>query len=490
MATLFKDCRDGSEGFFVRESWDGCEKKSENLIYLIISLKYMENKIFEIIKEFSESIKQKLDIALEKGEVKKINFEQETFRWKLNDFEYSIEKGVSCSGATGKSSSISQLVFIHKIDEELKTYNEYKKFIRELSYLGDFPNIENSIQMFTKKLCSAYLSGEPTDNLLLTFSKELDGEPIKIKAFVELTGLTLEPNEIKIVSGLVIRRPTKEDLEKKHIISPFYNEGLLHLEYPSAIMEIEIFGRSPIELQNYMEKSITLLSLFGSGGVKYLGYNMTSESISIPIGGVVRPGDRSKPPHSYIILNKDIPRLKNFWIEMSKILSLGFIQEQFSSFQPNIFFSYQRYNEAILNGGMIEKRIVNAISGLESLYLNSSQELSRYLRLNVSKTMGILGYDAYKVREEIKDAYQIRSKFIHGETLTYKSRNKLDKKYGSLENLFSDIIDYLRISILLLLGLKKEKDEFIDILEDTFIDKEKEKLFQEQIIHIKNKFGI
>ena len=104
--------------------------------------------------------------------------------------------------------------------------------------------------------------------------------------------------------------------------------------------------------------------------------------------------------------------------------------------------------------------------------------------------MGMFGYDAYKVREEIKDSYQIRSIFIHGDTLTYNSRKKYIKNHGSLENLFSYIIDYLRVSIILFLGLKKDKDEFIDLLEDTFIDEEKEKLLRDQINTIKESVGI
>ena len=194
-----------------------------------------------------------------------------------------------------------------------------------------------------------------------------------------------------------------------------------------------------------------------------------------------------KSSESYPIYDKDVVRLRKFFQEISDILPLDFGTP---SDKLNLGFSYQRYTEAILQNELTEKRIVNIISGLESLYSNSNQELSRHLRLSVSNLMGIFGYDSYEVRSKIKDAYEIRSKFIHGNHLDYNSKRNFIEKHGSLESLFSYTTSYLRISIILFLALKKEKDEFIDILEDILIDNKKEQEFKEQIKSIKERLGL
>jgi len=451
----------------------------------------MNGEVFNIIKEFSEFIIKELDEAIEKGEVEKRESEGEIFRWKLEDFEYTPEKGISCSGAMGEYIPLTQPVFIHHVDEQIKLKEEYKTFIKKLSENSDTSNIDHSVHMFVKKLFSVYLREKVIPEVLLnTFSRELKGDPIKMKAFVEVTGLTLEPIEIQITPEIKLRRPKKEDLEKENTISPFYSRDLLSLEYPSAIIEIEIFGKSAVELQNYIEKTITLLRLFGSGGVKYIRYTMSSESISLPIGGTTTSGDRSRSNQFYIINTKDIQGLKKFWEEVSNILVQGFNQDQFSNTSPNLFFSYQRYSEAILSIDTIEKKIVNTISGLESLYLNTDRELSKYLRLSVSKTMSLFGYDPYETMKQMKDSYEIRSIFIHGDLLKYNKKKKFIMKYGSLEKLFNSVVNYLRISIIFLLVSKMGKKEFIDLIEDSLMDKEKEKLLQGQILSVKERLAI
>lgn len=447
-------------------------------------------EIEPFIEEFAHFLQERLDNALKNGEVEEREIDEEIFGWKLNDFSYSLEDGISSSGASSEQMVIKDKVFLHDIDKKIMSAPEYRLLINEILKRGGSEDVERRTLNFVRKFCFSYLRTKIFPrNIVSSFVKEVGMEPLKMWAKVELVGFTLEPESVQINPEVRIRRPTKEDLENKQKIFIFYNRDSLSLEYPSAILEIEIFGKNIIELQEYIEKSIILLRLFGSGGVKYLRYTLSSEAINFP-GGISTPLEKVKPKERYILYKKDVDKLKKFWESISKIFGSGFDQNKFLNFYPSLSFSYQRYSEAILSNDIIEKKIVNAISGLESLYLNSSQELSRYLRLNVSKIMGLFGEDPYKIRDQIKDSYNIRSVFIHGNILGYESKKKYITKYGSLDKLFLYLINCLRISILIMIGLKLEKDEFIDLLEDAFIDKDKETLLREKIFQIKNDFGL
>ena len=450
----------------------------------------MGNEIYPLVKDFADFLKTKLDEALENGKVETRIIGKEVFKWEIKNFDYSVEKGIISHEASGIQNSIEIPVFIHEVDEQIKLTDEYKKLIEELSKRSVIQNLENKMMIFIRKINSVYLrEKEIPEQMLSIFIKELKGEPIKMWVDVELFGLTLEPDEINITSEITLKKPTKKYLEREKTISLF-NQDNISLEYPSAILRIDILGKSPIDLQKQIERTITILRLFGSGGVKYIKYESFSEGVITFCGAVSRPFDTRKSNQSYPIYNKDVARLKKFFGEISDILPLRFESYKNLDDNLNLGFSYQRYTEAILQNELTEKRIVNTISGLESLYSNSTQELSRHLRISIGNFMGLFGYDAYEVRKKIKDSYDIRSKFIHGNHLDYNSKKVFIEKHGSLENLFSYVVDYLRISIVLFLALGMGKDQFIDLLEDILIDDKKKENFKIQIENIKEKFGL
>jgi hypothetical protein len=85
-----------------------------------------------------------------------------------------------------------------------------------------------------------------------------------------------------------------------------------------------------------------------------------------------------------------------------------------------------------------------------------------------------LGYNPYEARNITNDAYKVRNLFAHGGQLDYKGRKKLESKYNDTKNLLLPILDYLRILLVIMILTKKGKDEFIDLIDDSLIDKEKE----------------
>jgi len=56
-------------------------------------------EIEPFVEEFAHFLQERLDNALKNGEVEEREIDEEIFGWKLNDFNYSLEDGISSSGA-------------------------------------------------------------------------------------------------------------------------------------------------------------------------------------------------------------------------------------------------------------------------------------------------------------------------------------------------------------------------------------------------------
>ena len=156
--------------------------------------------------------------------------------------------------------------------------------------------------------------------------------------------------------------------------------------------------------------------------------------------------------------------------------------------------AYNRYSDALLQSDMIERRIANAIMGLEALYFKPTRkqpELQYRLGIRVAKILGKLGYDPIKVKCAIKDAYAIRSIFSHGGHLGYKDKKKFESRYnGEVKNLLNLILDYLRVSIFVSMTFHSDKDEFIDIIDHALIDDKASEQFKNILYQAEDILGI
>jgi hypothetical protein len=142
----------------------------------------------------------------------------------------------------------------------------------------------------------------------------------------------------------------------------------------------------------------------------------------------------------------------------------------------HISIAFDRYKDALIQGGIEERKIAYAMMGLEALFFKSSgelQELDYRLRMRMAKVLGNIEYDPIQVKNAVKEAYNIRSIFSHGGLLSYKQKNRYNEKYqGGVTHLTKTILDFLRESIILSITIKMEKEEWIDLIDNSLIDKE------------------
>jgi hypothetical protein len=319
------------------------------------------------------------------------------------------------------------------------------------------------------------------------FIGQLSGVPITNRAKVEVVGVTLKTKAIAFEPGLSIRQPVKEDLEK---ISRPIGFGLPELKYPSAIIDIELRSSHPknMALQAKVEQCIAVLRLFGVGSVKWTTYEMSSDSLfNLMAQGTLGSGERLGALETYLVTSEDTPRVQQFW----NALIVRLPRDIYDSPKEvsHLTLAYDRYSDALLHNGIIERRIANAVMGFEALFLEESLELSYRLGLRISKIFAMLGRNPLEVRERIKDAYTIRSTFAHGGHLDYKAKKRLDRKYGDVKKLLQFLLDYLRISILVSIFSRISKEELVDLVDDALVDSAKNDELRNRISDTKALIG-
>jgi len=355
------------------------------------------------------------------------------------------------------------------------------------------------------------------EKLINGFIDELMGKSAYTKLEIELSGIVLNFNRF-VTDNLELRRPNKNDLRKLFLRDP-------HLEYlgiaemptcPSAIMcitfpEDNTTYEPTIEISHFTKIIIRLLTLFKIGDIKCLNFKV--ETYSILKSDAYRMYHNVNNILNYINSSLDLyfpiylgdgHKQKKYTLTLPFARHLNdfinMIGTEIYNLSPKkghlyINIAYGHYlnalmqHDSIMEGFYVEKRITEAIMGLESLYKKEKSERSYTVRKRISKVFDVLvkyepiryrellknNYDPIKVRKRIEEAYKIRNAFAHGDRPNPDQLEEIeihlkeiDDEYTGLNDLLTHLIDYLRISIILLLF--NEKNKFIDLIDAALIN--------------------
>lgn len=435
----------------------------------------------QLLKPLVEAIVHEVRDAVSK---KTILPEQRLWiEWKLSSFEYT-DDGPSIGMANGNQISkpdwfgaprilqprITTLAIYETTLEALK--KEYPNQASPMAdYLGKFTLIAIGIVLPD----ADNVKVTELENLCTSFLNDLAGGPITHRAKVNLGGVVLKSLSIQIAVGIRLRQPTREDIEIASPAAQFDHWQNPMAKIPQAIAEIEYVGArdQTVDLQREVEHFISVLRLFGVGSVAYTSYEMESDSIlslwrarsTLSSGIVVTARER------YVIGREDEDRLKAFWRVVAQAIPKDIYD--FEKQVSPITLAYDRYSDAVLHNGIVERRIANAVMGLEALLLDEIQELSYRLGMRIAKALSLIGKRPLEVRQRIHDAYRIRSLFAHGGHLSYKEKAKFERKYGDMKNFMLPLFDYLRSLIVLMISIHRDKEQVIDMLDDALIDPDK-----------------
>lgn len=436
--------------------------------------------IQQVVIQLGQRIRKHIKNALSDG---KISPAQVVFvKWKVDEFEYG-EIGVSKTSAHKEyETKVTWSEACHIVEQEIKKTEEYALLLQLVESVWDgLVGSEIVVKMLVLNLISKRLdNGELTDEMLervtSTFMKEIVNDQIKYRAEVYLSGIVVLSQELSFCVGgtdVCLRQTLSQDLEREQPLDSFgidYN-----FIQPSAILTVKLLTRDLNSIHSKINQAIAILRLFRIGSIKYNSYQMYSESVT----KVFTPGRVSSIRtisvlERCLIKDEDGPKLRRFWQEMATVIPDSFY-EIGQETVDHLSIAYKRYCDAILENGVLERRIANAVMGLEALFLKGSerQELSYRLKMRIATVLSHFGFDQYIVRENVKYAYELRSMFVHGGHLSYNEKRKLINRFGDEKALLLLLLDYLRNSIVIMLQCRKEKEKMLDLIDDSFIDESK-----------------
>ena len=436
-----------------------------------------------LVDALVEVIKERVKDAKKSGQL--IPHKRTYRKWVLKDFKYT-DNGVENSHAV--SETIHEDYWDSVVPEILDVVEKsqlYKQMLQKMksaefdedNIVGNFAGGDNIIDNFAYKVIRECLVNEPMndtaiDKIKQILLKEINGESVKTIALMSFVGIVLRPQRIKISDIISIRQTQKEDLEKEIRNSIF--DSVSRPPYPSAMMTIEDCTGYSRSLQRKEYLSIAILRLFKVASLECIQSQRSTESLRgsstmstryaptlvVHIVGIIKEGEEKL--------------LRNFWHDIEDHIPKSF----FDPATPDHNYSaiaYRRYCDALLKSGPEEFRITNVMMGLESIFLQGEGELSYRLRLRASKLVSNFGYDPLQATKMIRDAYEIRSKFVHGGLQDFKSKEKLAEKYGSTNNLIEKILDFLRLAIIVSISMRESKEELISTIDESFLTEDGEK---------------
>jgi hypothetical protein len=289
---------------------------------------------------------------------------------------------------------------------------------------------------------------------------------------------------VEPTSGIVIRRPKREDFEDE---TPYFGPGPSSerpfLGAMSAVATIRCKGTSPRDTQRAVEKLIAMLRLFEVASISYSSYQLFGDSLINIVAGQLRHGAHTVVHERGYIRSNDEARLLKFWHTFDPI-----IPNTFYEFSPTARdyrdMAYERYCAALMNPGSFEERVATAVMALEALFLEERQELGYRLRIRAAKVLGSLREQSVAVRDALGDAYDVRSTFAHGARLSSRERRRLEQRYRGIDGFVPRILNFVRKANIAILLVRRSKEDLIDLIDDALIERSAEDQLRQLLLPV------
>jgi len=388
---------------------------------------------------------------------------------KIENFEYK-SGGISCSGSfpniikeEWNSGDIFRL--IETVKKEVSLFKNSAKVIADL-YSTSEPQAEFWLSRFVQKLIMGHLEDKVDTtiitDLIITFIGDLEDNPLEWKIKVWLEGVWMDIEEMDIEKGILIRKPQPDDLEYEHPIdTPLFSKELMH--YPSAILEINKRVKVQPYLYPELEKVLSTLQLYKIGAVNKIRIEWKPKSI-LQISGVSSPTHAWATAYKYPLTTRDVNLLPKF-IETIKHL-LPTDDKTGAPLPSNpVGIAILRYQDSLFKPEGTENKIAYSVMGLEALYLKAKEreELSHRLAQRIAKILEFFNEPPIKTYNIVKEAYEIRSNFVHGSPLQTEEPQKT-------KEILDKVIELLRKSILVFLQIGKEKEDFLSLIDNAILE--------------------
>ena len=350
------------------------------------------------------------------------------------------------------------------LSERIVTSETYGNVIRRLE---DSSQKADLVRRFAYRM--AYKAGlglfVDQDRSIDTLLRDLAESPRKYVAKLWLTGVTPTESAIRISDTLSVQAATKQDLQQKVTIEAAHHghTGFHGRIFFSCIAVCEVMARLPYEVQQYVDRLATALCLFRLGSISVPRYDISADSFSMFAGGSFGALQRATR-FSYTLSKDDGPRLAQALEILMPMLPSVFEVPQA---RPNFLSAaLDWYRESLFAQGPIEATVAWAVACLEALFLgdNPNTEISYRLAQRVIALLRCLGWNPLEVQALLKDAYDMRSKYVHGAVPKKLPQDKL-------QALHREVAECARVSCLAWIQMAdKNRKEILKTLENALID--------------------
>jgi len=321
------------------------------------------------------------------------------------------------------------------------------------------------LEGFIQRLIYDKLDGSVSEDSLIEyaslFKSELELSPTEYRYVHYLDGIFVKTDSVRINDNVLIRKTQESDLEYTRDIF-FDIPSPRYMGLPSSIMEVDISAKDERDCHDYINRIFNALRLYKLGSIYSTESISTKRTIIWPMAqGRSRGGRNYSAFRKYTVKEMEIDTFVNFINAAEQKLSFDKDEKKFRS----LHISTERYNSALLESIDVDRKLMTAVMGLESLstFEKDRGENAFKLGIRVAKLLGHLNFDAERVRALVEEAYNFRSKVVHGSYISQEGRKRMNE-------ILPRILNYLRVSLItFLLNQEIGKDKIIGIIDKSTI---------------------
>jgi hypothetical protein len=399
--------------------------------------------------------------------------------WSFPDFKYGMDGPLLGGGRVVEDKVLDWSEAAQRVLDSIRFGESFSRCVAAVAAL-DSPTlqpvqtVEATVREFTQRALAdpesvEEIRSEESD----LFRRNLLGLPVPHSADVRLTGILIPGDIIEFRHRDVeftLRQTRRIDVEL-----PFGNLGgpSIHTA-PDAILEVRMQGHPFLEIQEQEERALTLLRLFTNAPLQVLSTQHRLYGSGRDAG--LSWQERTHPTWRKATLTPSSQvALQCFFDSLYDRLTTPFYKFGEPSLDPQSV-AHERFKDAMTNGNLFEHCVMNAVMGLEALFFKPTgeqAELAYRLGLRVARFTSLLGKDPLDTRELIKDAYKVRSGYVHGGRASSDDKRGIRRGYGQLIGFQAELLDLLRVSIVACLIRPIDKDEFVDHIDDSMVARDR-----------------
>lgn len=447
-----------------------------------ISKKLMRKK--NDIKGNQKSLKQlekelyKYTIYLRKlvTDLKKRNYPLSKKYYKIPKLLWSkYRKWYLLSVDAGIQEKIDWNVFLYAVYRDLKQQDFFKKMSTKISSISKneekflFENyVEKILHIFFYEEDKGIFSIKNLVKYLIVSIK--NEQPVVITTSF-LSGILIDKDKIVIDKNLKIRKATKKDFESSISLDYYYDYDRV-VENCFCILEYAYRKESKyFHSWDVLRKIEIILQLFKLSSADCIGTIEKSSDMTDFSHGTYQHGFYYYPglPYYAKIKENEIKYLRRFYRLMQKRLTRSIVNYFTENNELEIALS--RYMNGLKSVHLINISVSYAVMAVEALLIKSGGDQKLRFALHSSRLLGLIGLNPKKVYQNMLIAYDVRSKYVHGDKMSRKTENAIKKRFKNKEKFGFTIMDYARLIITIYIILNKTKDELYDILEEVEFEK-------------------